>query len=376
MRTDLLIIGGGLAGLAVALGVATEGREFRLIEARRRLGGRIRSVAASEGGAKFDLGPAWFWPGQARMARLVRTLGLTAFAQDVSGRGLWQEANGAVHRAPPASAAPPAFRVAGGMEAITDGLAARLPAERLGLGVRATGIRRVGGAGWRVEAATEDGAARVFEARRVVVALPPRLAVETIAFDATVPEAVLGELRSIPTWMAGHAKILAAYERPFWREAGLSGAAFSLRGPLAEIHDASTADGSAGALFGFVGVSAEDRRSVGEAALQEAARKQLAALFGPQAATPRALWLANWSEERFTAASADRAPLRAHPSYGRPPALRALDVKGLVFAATELASGSGGLLEGALAAAEEATQRLGSPTARRKPRESQREPPP
>ncbi len=38
--------------------------------------------------------------------------------------------------------------------------------------------------------------------------------------------------------MAGHAKVVALYERPFWREQGLSGDAISHCGTLAEIHDA------------------------------------------------------------------------------------------------------------------------------------------
>ena len=39
--------------------------------------------------------------------------------------------------------------------------------------------------------------------------------------------------------MVGQAKALALYDRPVWRETGLSGSAFSRVGPLGELHDAS-----------------------------------------------------------------------------------------------------------------------------------------
>lgn len=64
---------------------------------------------------------------------------------------------------------------------------------------------------------------------------------------------------------------------------GLSGSASSHIGPLIEIHDASTFEGS-GALFGFVGVDASTRIKAGEARIKQAAIEQLSRIFGEQAA--------------------------------------------------------------------------------------------
>ena len=63
----------------------------------------------------------------------------------------------------------------------------------------------------------------------------------------------------IGTWMAGQAKFCALYEKPFWRETGLSGQGFSQRGPMGEIHDGSNNGQGPYGLTGFVGIPAAQR---------------------------------------------------------------------------------------------------------------------
>ncbi|MGA7802897.1 MAG: FAD/NAD(P)-binding protein, partial [Gammaproteobacteria bacterium] len=76
MDSDCVIIGAGLSGLYSALRLARSGTRYLVLEARRRLGGRIACQtvpAPGGGGARFDLGPAWVWPDlQPMMARLLR----------------------------------------------------------------------------------------------------------------------------------------------------------------------------------------------------------------------------------------------------------------------------------------------------------------
>ena len=107
MRTRVLIVGGGLSGLHCAYELAREGIDFILIEARERLGGRILSVGVdgefSDGTQTgFDLGPAWFWPGQTRMEQLVRDLDLVdaVFTQYGTGDSLYEDDKG-LHRGVP-----------------------------------------------------------------------------------------------------------------------------------------------------------------------------------------------------------------------------------------------------------------------------------
>ena len=70
-----------------------------LVEARDRLGGRIlsRTFGGSDDEHEqpgFDLGPAWFWPGQALMESLIDELGLSSqiFTQYASGEGIYEDA--------------------------------------------------------------------------------------------------------------------------------------------------------------------------------------------------------------------------------------------------------------------------------------------
>lgn len=105
--------------------------------------------------------------------------------------------------------------------------------------------------------------------------------------------------------MAPHAKFFALYDRPFWRDAGLSGTAQSMVGPMVEMHDATTASGNA-ALFGFVGISAEQRAAIGEEKLTRACLDQFARVFGPEAQSPQATLFKDWAADPLTAAQADR----------------------------------------------------------------------
>lgn len=74
---EVLIIGGGLAGTAAALGLADHGHRAVLIEARPDLGGRARSRPLPEGGPPVEYGGGWIRRDHFRMIALVERLGLS-----------------------------------------------------------------------------------------------------------------------------------------------------------------------------------------------------------------------------------------------------------------------------------------------------------
>lgn len=316
--TEVCIIGAGLSGLALATALQAEGRAVTVLEARNRHGGRVLSQDG------YDLGPSWIWPQNRRMLALLDHLGLRHFAQYASGRLVFEDRGGMIRSDLDFATMGGALRVAGGLSQVTDALAAPLgDALHLSCPVRSVAEDATG-----VTIITNNGHLR---AARVVLALPPRL---TTRLGIALPD--------VPTWMAGQAKLVATYPTPFWRDQGLNGDAISHRGPLAEIHDASPDDQTAGALFGFAHPGAA--RDTG---FQDAAIRQLARLFGPEAATPDQLFVKDWSTDAATATAADQTPLTGHPVYrARPPTQR------MIFAGTEASSEDGGFLEGALAAAE------------------------
>jgi len=152
--------------------------------------------------------------------------------------------------------------------------------------------------------------------------------------------------------MAGQAKCIAVYDTPFWRDAGLSGDAFSQRGPLVEIHDASPKSGGPYALFGFVGIPPAQRRGR-QADVQRAVVEQITRLFGDAGRHPIALHYRDWADDDLTASELDQSGRNAHA----PPTLRYPPLAGgrIWWAGTETAEPGGqeqGYLEGALASAE------------------------
>lgn len=337
----IAIIGGGLAGLYAAYRLHQLGIDFDLFEARSRLGGRIFSTKS--GG--FDLGPSWFWPDfQPLMHNLVAELGLPVIEQYTAGATLVEDrAVGVVRKAGylPGNAS---MRVEGGTSLLVDALTASLPPAQVHLNAALMSVH-LEEQGLRLTFAGEPLQAPHYSS--LWLALPPRL-VAQIQFTPDLLQPELQQLMAVPTWMAAHAKYVARYARPFWREAGLSGDAFSRIGPMAELHDACH-DGGA-ALFGFLGVGAAQRDRMGAAELKALCRAQLVRLFGDQAADPIEDYLQDWAADPFTATEQDRVASGAHgyldPGFSLAPPWGGM----LHLIGSEAAAEQGGYMEGALGA--------------------------
>ena len=341
MKPEIAIVGGGLAGLSLAHHLHRAGVDFQLFEARDRFGGRIKTLI--DGDAGFDLGPSWFWPGQPRMAELVQHLGLRRFDQYSVGQICSEDEVGRVHRGMGFASMEGSWRIAGGVSALINALVAKLPHARLHLASAVRGVSRDG--------AVTLQTGKHITARQIVLAIPPRVAA-TLTYAPDLSAAQMRALQGIPTWMGSHAKFVATYDRPFWREMGLSGDGISRYGPLAEIHDASGPDGTSPALFGFLGVPAQHRQGQSDA-IKSAALDQLVRFFGPEAASPRKTACQDWATEPETATDLDLKPLHGHPDYGLPGVLGDVWDGILRFGSTEVARDFGGFLEGALAVAED-----------------------
>lgn len=340
-----VIVGAGLSGLYAALRLTERGEDVIVLEARDRPGGRIRADQVTPKGPRFDLGPTWFWPDhQHRMSQLLAELNINTFEQWSVGAMLVEPQTGPVQMAPPQPMDPKPKRVVGSMGAIVDAICALLPENIIQFRQTVTRIDK------------EETSILVrtvrdsFHADRVLLAIPPRIAAKRILYTPELPDDMRDQMEDTPTWMAAHAKIVAVYDRPIWRDRALSGHAFSYKGPIMEIHDASPEEFGPYALFGFIGVSAAQRK--GQAAKVEAlAVEQLVRMFGKGAKSPLSVLYKDWSDDQLTAVTDDMNSPSQHPVYS-PINVTAEWADGLAFIGSETAPEHGGYLEGCLEAVE------------------------
>lgn len=364
------IVGAGLSGLYAAYLLEQRGiRNYVVFEARPEVGGRVVSVAPAGASPleRFDLGPSWFWPGyQRQLDRLVHDLGLKRFEQFEAGDMVMERSvKGPLTRSPGYLNAPPSMRLMGGMAALTDALRERLDTTRIRTGHKVTHLHRVNNH-VQLHSVDASGSSTTWCVEHVLLALPPRLAETSIAFTPALPKVLARQWQATATWMAPHAKYVAIYGRPFWREQGLSGEARSVRGPLGEIHDASIPGGRA-ALFGFLGVPASMRQTVSEEQLRRLCRVQLERLFGPEAAKPTAEFLKDWAQEPFTTTVADQQGAAQHAQAPMPTADSGPWVGYLTGIGSEWSAQFPGYVAGAIEAASMGVQALllrteGAPT--------------
>jgi monoamine oxidase len=136
------------------------------------------------------------------------------------------------------------------------------------------------------------------DARHVIVAVPPALAAR-IAFLPKLPKGKAALLKGFEGGTM--AKVEAAYARPFWRDAGLSGQGVADVGPANTIFDNSPPDGSLGVLLGFVGGSSYRRWAALPADQRRAqALGSFAAFVGDQANAPDHYFEQNWAKEQWS----------------------------------------------------------------------------
>ena len=386
---DVVVVGGGLAGLSAARAVLDAGRSVVVLEARDRVGGRTLNRRIGDG--VFDMGGQFVSPDQENVKRLVREFGLELIPMYTQGRRI-QDLAGDISRystpvplpslwkpfpfanlvalgmlmapmeilrmgvpldrpwmtpdalkwdaisveawrrrrlvttAQARAVLDPILRTAlgceasetsmlnllffiqsaGGLLASNKALTYRFAygsqemslklAELLGerIVVRDAPARSVEQDRSGVTVTTDAG---VWEGRYCIVTVPVPLA-GRIHFDPPLPGIRAGLMQRMP--MASEVKMFATYDRPFWRDSGLSGQVVTDAGPLSVVYDNTTPNGQA-ALLGLIGGrNAHDwgTRPAGER--RRAVLEQLAVYFGPRALDPTDYSEQDWREEEWT----------------------------------------------------------------------------
>jgi monoamine oxidase len=185
-------------------------------------------------------------------------------------------------------------------------------------------------------------------AARAVIAVPPPLAAR-ITYEPVLPAARDQLTQRFP--MGSVAKVVAVYERPFWREQGFTGQVVSDTGPVEVTFDNTPPSGRPGALMGFVEADAARRLAPAAAAQRKAETLDcFARYFGAQARGAIGYVDMFWDNEPWSRGGpVSVAPPGLLTSYGE--ALRE-PVGRLHWAGTETSTYWTGYMDGAVRSGE------------------------
>jgi monoamine oxidase len=241
-------------------------------------------------------------------------------------------------------------RVIGGTQPVAQAMARMLGVSRVRLRAPVRRIR------WSPAGCTVTADGVTVQARHVILACPPTL-IGAIECSPSLPCARAQVTQHWPQGLV--IKVGLVYERPFWREDGLSGLSLDYTALVSETADSSALPeySRAGVLTGFL--YTDDALAAARMAGPERRRRileEMAARFGPKALAPLKVIEMNWSTQVWTRG--------CYGGYLAPGALvhyreavRA-PVGPLHFAGTETSPVWPGFIEGAIRSGERAAREV------------------
>ncbi|WP_413988166.1 flavin monoamine oxidase family protein [Labrys okinawensis] len=360
-RTEVVIVGAGFTGLAAASEFKAAGIDFRLLEARDRVGGRVEG-ARNGLGERVDLGGQFFCEDMPGVMALAQQYGKTLVTTPFEGDSLLQPAsrNGhdieeafaraaalrqrmrAIDPADPAIAGLTASAWAERQEttpearhmflSMVEGLWCK-PAEAIPFWYVASNDQRITNkvselqyfAGETLHSLAEDmarslgsgvetsqpverivrdsdgvtveGRSRTYQARHAILAVPPVM-VRKIAFEPGLPPSLR---EALAAWESGTVvKSFLRYPSAFWRRKGLSGSVLWLDRRGLYVCDASPDEDHAMLVAFAGGPIATLWMANGEAMLRRQLLSRLVPALGPEAAEPLDFICRDWSGDRWS----------------------------------------------------------------------------
>jgi len=346
---DVIIIGAGLTGLTLARLLVDNGQNVLVLEARDRVGGRIHTHTTSDG-AEVEMGATWFFPHFNNLHKSMKSMNLGLMEQYMKGYTLQEGSAGSTPRKFYEGGSSDMFRIKGGTSNLVTTLYNKIGHDKVELSQIVKEIKKIDGG---VEVVTKDSC---FTAKRLVTTIPPQLLAHTVQFNPSLPNEVKQVISNTHTWMGGSMKGAITYAKPFWKEAGNSGALYSYAGPFVQMYDQTSTDGKRFALVGFMD---EKISSLPYEERKKKVTDQLVRVFGNEAREPLDYKDTYWADEEFTMPK-NAGRLSAHKNNGHQ-VYRTPHLGGTVYiAGTETSSQAGGYMEGAINSANYVFKQLKS----------------
>ncbi len=347
---DIIIIGGGLTGLALAYFLRQSGKSILVIEARNRLGGRILTKYQT-GMASLEMGATWLGMKHTALVSLLKELGLDIFEQRMGKYAIYEPMS---INPPQIAALPsnpdPSYRIAGGTYELIQRLTGSLTNTSVQL---SEAVKKISYEKGEVHLTTNRGE---YLAKQVVSTLPPYLLHKTVQIEPALPKAFSEIAKVTHTWMGESIKVGLTYQKPFWREGHSSGTIFSNVGPVPEMYDHSNYQDKAFALKGFLNgafhcLTKQERL--------EAILKQLQKYYGKSALDYTWYEELVWRHEHYTFRQYDESII-PHQNNGHAIFRQPFFDENFFIAGSETAPHFPGYMEGAVQSAKFVREQLRS----------------
>ncbi|TYB76430.1 flavin monoamine oxidase family protein [Bizionia myxarmorum] len=332
----VIIVGAGLSGLLTAYRLKKECIPFKILESRSRVGGRIHTLFSAND-TLVELGATWFQSPHRNLLALLHELKLDYFEQYMDGSAFYQPSAEAPTQLIQLPNQAPSYRILGGTAKLIKTLYNGLDENNVLLNKTVKEIRFH-------ENGVQVIADSVYEAEKVVLAIPPKLWARKILFQPQLPSNLIDIAKKTHTWMEDSIKVALTYAKPFWRDAIQSGALFSNTGPITEFYDHCNFEQSKYALCGFMSstlknLSNEERR--------ERVLNQLKSSFGKNAMDFIDYNECIWSQEDYTFEESETF-LFPHQNNGNAVFRESYYEENLLISSSEASQDFSGYMDGAV----------------------------
>lgn len=332
------IIGGGLSGLATAYYLNKNNINSTIIEARGRLGGRIQTHY-SENEPPVELGATWLGKKHQYLIELLSELGIDIYEQYMGQCAVYDP----ISTSPPQIVKmpynpDPTYRIKGGSSVLIDKITDGLDNKSIHLDTKVIAIKSSS------EKVLVDTDKETFEFDKLVITLPPKLFLDSIKYEPSLPKEVIDIGHQTHTWMSESIKVAMTYAHPFWKDENPIGSIFSNTGLISEMYDHSNFEETKYALKGFINggyafATKEERK--------KRVLAQLRSYFGKQVENYIDYHETVWRDEEFTHTDYEGFIL-PHQNNGNPIFQKVLMEGKLYIGGSETASQHPGYMDGAV----------------------------